>query len=98
VVASLVVDAENKVPVVAAVPLSMRRATPGIIKLRHGAQRSSFAANADWAPRFLAIGCEVISDGLACFRAVAESRLLSIILLVVKGRHPNELPEFFRLD
>jgi len=37
----------------------------------------------------------MISDGLACFRAVAEVGLLAIILLVVKGRHPQwELPNF----
>jgi len=30
----------------------------------------------------------------ACFRAVAESRLLSIHPVVVKGRSSNELPEF----
>lgn len=30
----------------------------------------SFAARADWAQDALARGCEVISDGLACFPAV----------------------------
>ncbi|WP_255380939.1 transposase [Synechococcus sp. 1G10] len=53
----------------------------------------SFAAIADWAQDSLAIGCEVISDGLACFRAVTEVGCLHQPV-VVKGRHPNELPEF----
>ena len=53
----------------------------------------SFAAIADWAQDSLAIGCEVISDGLACFRAVTEVGCLHQTV-VVKGRHPNELPIF----
>ena len=35
----------------------------------------------------------VISDGLACFRAVTEVGCLHQAV-VVKGRYPNELPEF----
>jgi hypothetical protein len=53
----------------------------------------SFAAIADWTQVALAKGCEVISDGLACFRAVAEVGCVHQPV-IVKGRHPNELPEF----
>ena len=41
----------------------------------------------------LARGWEVISDGLACFRAVAEVGCLHQPV-VVNGRHPKDLPDF----
>jgi hypothetical protein len=53
----------------------------------------SFGAIADWTQLTLAGGCEVISDDLACFRAVAEVGCVHQ-LVIVKGRHPNELTEF----
>jgi hypothetical protein len=53
----------------------------------------SFAAIADWAQGALARGCEVISDGLACFRAVAEVGCIHQPV-IVKGRHPKDLPDF----
>ena len=53
----------------------------------------SLAAIADWTQVALAKGCEVMSDGLACFRAVAEVGCVHQPVSV-KGRHPNELPEF----
>lgn len=74
---------ENKVPIVAAVSLD-DAGHPRYVKL---------AAIADWAQDSLSIGCEVISDGLACFCAVTEVGCLHQAV-VVKGRHPNELPEF----
>jgi hypothetical protein len=82
---------ENKVPVVAAVSID-DAGHPQHVKLATVAM-FSFAAIADWAQDSLAIGCEVISDGLACFCAVPEVGCLHQPV-VVKGRHPNELPEF----
>ncbi len=53
----------------------------------------SFAAIADWAQEALAKGCEVISDGLACFRAVSEAGCTHQAV-IDNGRHPMDLPEF----
>jgi hypothetical protein len=53
----------------------------------------SFAAIADWAQDALARGCEVISDGLPCFRAVAEVGCIHQPVNV-NGRHPKDLPDF----
>ncbi len=53
----------------------------------------SFAAIADWAQVALVRGCQVISDGLACFRAVVEVRCIHQPV-IADGRHPKELPEF----
>ena len=61
---------ENKVPIVAAVSLD-EAGHPIHVKVAK-VETFSFAAIADWAQDALARGCEVISDGLACFRAVAE--------------------------
>jgi hypothetical protein len=60
---------ENKVPIVAAVSVD-NEGHPRDVKLATVAS-FSFAAIADWAQDSLAIGCKVISDGLACFCAVA---------------------------
>jgi hypothetical protein len=49
----------------------------------------SFAASADWAQDALARGCEVISDGLACFRAVAEVGCIHQPVIAA-GRHPKD--------
>lgn len=53
----------------------------------------SFTAIADWSQVALAKDCDVFSYGLACFRAVAEVGC-GHQPVIVKGRHPNELPEF----
>jgi hypothetical protein len=53
----------------------------------------SFAAIADWAQDALARRCEVISDGLACFHAVAEVGCLHEPVIVI-GSHPKDLPDF----
>jgi transposase-like protein len=82
---------ENKVPIVAAVSVD-DAGHPRYVKLATVAT-FSFAAIADWAQDSLAIGCEVISDELACFRAVTEVGCLHQAV-VVKGRHPKELPVF----
>jgi transposase-like protein len=82
---------ENKVPIVAAVSVD-DAGHPRYVKLAT-VTTFSFAAIADWAQDSLAIGCEVISDELACFRAVTEVGYPHQAV-VVKGRHPNELPVF----
>jgi len=66
-------ESENKVPVVAKPSLSMKGGPPRLnIKLAPVPTFSFAAYLADWAPRFTGDSCEVISDGLGCFRAVAE--------------------------
>ena len=82
---------ENKVPIVAAVSLD-EAGHPIHVKVAK-VETFSFAAIADWAQDALARGCEVISDGLACFRAVAEVGCLHQPV-VVNGRHPKDLPDF----
>ena len=82
---------ENKVPIVAAVSVN-EAGCPVHVKLST-VPTFSFAAIADWAQDSLAIGCHVISDGLACFRAVTEIGCFHHPV-VVNGRHPNELSEF----
>lgn len=82
---------ENKVPIVAAVSID-DAGQPRYVKLATVAT-FCFVAIADWTQDSLAIGCEVISDGLACFRAVTEVGCL-YQAVVVKGLHPIELPVF----
>ncbi len=82
---------ENKVPIVAAV--SLDEAAPPIHMKVAKVETFSFAAIADWAQDALARGCEVISDGLACFRAVAEVGCIHQPV-IVNGRHPKDLPDF----
>ena len=80
---------ENKVSIVATVSVD-DAGHPQHVKL---ATLSTFSlgAIADWALDALAPGCEVISDGLACFRAVAEVGCFHQAV-VVRGRHPDKLP------
>ena len=47
----------------------------------------------DWTQVALAKGCEVISDGLACFRSVVEAGFEQTII-VSRGSYPKDLPEF----
>lgn len=61
---------ENNVPIVAAASLD-EAGHPIDVKVAK-VEIFSFAACADWAQDTLARGCEVISDGLAYFRTVAE--------------------------
>jgi len=74
---ALVRGSENKVPVVQP-SLSMRRATPGIIKLAPCPR--SLCRYADWAQIHVAIGCEVISVAGLLSGAVARESVCSIIL------------------
>jgi hypothetical protein len=53
----------------------------------------TFSAIAYWTQDSLAKGCEVIYDGLACFRSVAEVCCVHQSV-IVKVRHPNALLEF----
>ncbi len=82
---------ENKVSIVEAVSLDdaghLLHVKLAIV------QTFNFAAIADWSQAALALGSELISDGLACFRAVAEVSC-SPQPVIVTGRHPNEMPEF----
>lgn len=73
-------------------PASAASGHPRYVKLATVAT-FSIAAIDDWAQDSLAVGCEVISDGLACFRAVTEVGCLHQAV-VVKERNPNELPIF----
>jgi hypothetical protein len=82
---------ENKVPIVAAVSLD-EEGHPIHVKMSK-VKAFSFPAIADWAQSALARGSEVISDGLACFRAVTEVGCIHYAT-VVKGRHPKDLPDF----
>jgi len=79
------------VPIVAAV--SLDEAAPPIHMKVAKVETFSFAAIADWAQDTLGRGCEVISDGLACFRAVAEVGCIHQPV-IVNGRHPKDLPDF----
>lgn len=82
---------ENKVPIAAAVSLD-DAGHPIHVKLAK-LETFAFAAIADWAQEALAKGCELISDGLACFRAVTEVGC-SHQAVIVNRRHPKDLPEF----
>lgn len=78
---------EIKVPIVAAVSLHDARHSVHV-KLATVRTFSFAAAIADWTKVALAKACEVISDGLVCFRAVAEVGCVHQPV-IVKGRHPK---------
>lgn len=82
---------ENKVPFLASV--SIDEAGHLLYVKLVAVKTFSFAAIADWSQVGLAPGCEVISDELVCFRAVAEVGYFHQPVIVY-GRHPNEMPEF----
>jgi len=81
---------KNKVPIVAAVSID-EAGHPIHMKVAE-VETFSFAAIADWAQDALARGWEVISDGLACFRAAAEVGCIHQPV-IVDGRHPKDLPD-----
>ena len=56
---------------------------------------SGFSSKAisDWAKRHLAPGSHVLSDGLACFRAVTNANCHHRAV-VTGGKHPEDLPQF----
>ena len=82
---------ENKIPVVAAISLNEAghpihaRITPV----------SGFSSEAigEWARRHLSPGSSVLSDGLACFRAVTTANCHHKAV-GTGGKHPTELPQF----
>jgi hypothetical protein len=82
---------ENKIPIVAAV--SLNEAGHPIHARITAVSGFSSEAISDWAKRHLAPGSHVLSDGLACFRAVTTANCHH--KAVVTGcKHPNDLPQF----
>jgi transposase-like protein len=82
---------ENKIPIVAAVSLN-EAGHPIHIRITAVSGFSSDAI-AHWANRHLAPGSHVLSDGLACFRAVTKANCHHKAV-VTGGKHPNDLPQF----
>ena len=82
---------ENKVPIVAAV--SLNEAGHPIHAKITAVSGFSGEAIAAWAQRHLEPGTHVLSDGLACFRAVTTANCLHKAV-ITSGKHPNALPQF----
>jgi hypothetical protein len=81
---------ENKIPIVAAV--SLNEAGHPIHARISAVSDFSSEAIADWAERHLMPGSHVLSDGLACFRAVTTANCHHKAV-VTGGKHPNDLPQ-----
>ena len=86
---------ENKVPFVAAISLSAE-GHPLYVKM---APVPGFTRKAigDWARADLSPGCQVISDGLACFAGVTDAGCHHQPL-IVGGRKPKDVPEFIWIN
>lgn len=82
---------ENKIPIVAAV--SLNEAGHPIHARITAVSGFSSEAIADWSKQHLAPGSQVLSDGLACFRAVTTANCHHKAV-ITGGKHPNELPQF----
>jgi len=82
---------ENKVPIVAAVSLN-DAGNPLYVKVTPVPGFTSDAIS-KWARANLAPGADVLSDGLACFAAVAEAGCTHRAE-VVGQRKPRDLPQF----
>jgi hypothetical protein len=82
---------EYKIPIVAAVSLN-EAGHPIHARITAVSGFSSEAIGA-WARDHLAPGSQVLSDGLACFRAVTIAGC-SHEAIVTGGKHPSELPQF----
>jgi hypothetical protein len=82
---------ENKIPFVAAVSLNAD-GHPLYTKMT---PVPGFTCNAltDWAQVALVPGCQVISDGLACFTGVTAAGC-GHQAIIIGPRKPNEVPEF----
>jgi hypothetical protein len=78
---------ENKIPIVAAV--SLNEAGHPIHARITAVSGFSSEVIADWARRHLSPGSQVLSDGLACFRAVTTANC-SHKAVITGGKHPNE--------
>jgi hypothetical protein len=81
----------NKVPIVAAVALDERQ-HPRRVKLSPIAGFTTEAIST-WAKQNLAPGCDVRSDGLACFAGVIDAGCAHSYV-VVGDRKPRDLPQF----
>jgi len=82
---------ENKIPIVAA--LSLNEAGHPIHAKITPVLGFSSEAIENWAAQNLAPGSAVLSDGLACFRAVTTAGCHHQAI-VTGGKHPNDLPQF----
>ena len=82
---------ENKIPIVAAV--SLNEAGHPIHARITAVRGFSSEAISGWAKRHLAPGSHILSDGLACFRAVTTANCHHKAL-VTGGKHPNDLLQF----
>lgn len=82
---------ENKVPFVAAISLN-DEGHPLYIKMTPVPGFTIKAISA-WAKVDLSPGCQVISDGLACFNGVTDAGCQHIAM-IAGGRKPKDLPEF----
>jgi hypothetical protein len=82
---------ENKIPIVAAVSLN-EAGHPIHARITAVSGFSSEAIGA-WATEHLAAGSQVLSDGLACFRAVTTAGC-SHQAIVTGGKDPSDLPQF----
>jgi hypothetical protein len=82
---------ENKFPIVAAV--SLNEVGHPIYARITAVSGFSSKAISDWAKRHLAPGIHVLSDGLACFRAVASANCHHKDV-GTGGNHPKNLPQF----
>ena len=82
---------ENKVPFVAAV--SLNAAGHPVYAKMVPVPGFTRKALADWASATLRPGCQVISDGLACFAGVTDAGCAHQVV-IVGGRKPKDLPEF----
>jgi hypothetical protein len=78
---------ENKVPIVSAVSIDDAGYPIHVVAK---VQTFSIATVADWTQNHLAQGCEVISEGLVCFPAVAKVGCIHKPVNV-NGRHPKDL-------
>jgi transposase-like protein len=81
---------ENKIPIVAAV--SMNEAGHPIHAKITPVNGFCSEAIANWSMKHLALGSQVLSDGLACFRAVTTAGCHHQAI-VTGGKHPNDLPQ-----
>jgi hypothetical protein len=87
---------DNQVPFVAAVSLGDKH-RPRFLNLNLVSGFTSEAIGA-WAKPSLAPGCAVVSDGLACFRAVTAAGRTYQPVVVVGARKPRDLPQFLWIN
>jgi hypothetical protein len=82
---------ENKITIVAAISLN-EAGHPTHARITAVSDLSSEAIS-EWAKRHLAPSSQVLSDGLACFRAVTTAGCHHKAV-VTGGKHPGDLPQF----